>query len=117
MMWNPTTFSKEEYLKKHATKYYGAMAEKATELIQRYYEISADSILRIEKYAWKAMILHRDHLTKNMKCLDIRCTYTVKRTNLKRSSQEGLFSTSPHIMQRETSKAVPTWQIKKQKIY
>ena len=103
MMWNPTTFSKEEYLKKHATKYYGAMAEKATELIQRYYEISADSILRIEKYAWKAMILHRDHLTKNMKCLDIRSTYTVKRTNLKRSSQEGLFSTSPHIMQRETS--------------
>lgn len=39
MMWNPKSFSKEVYLEKHAAKYYGAGAEKATELIERYYEM------------------------------------------------------------------------------
>ena len=38
MMWNPEAFSGEMYLKKHAAKYYGAKAEKAVDLIERYYE-------------------------------------------------------------------------------
>ena len=38
IMWNPEAFSKEIYLKKHTAKYYGVKAEKAAELIERYYK-------------------------------------------------------------------------------